>query len=228
MLILALETTAEVCGIAIRSADGRTIEREFPHEMHLSERLVSDVDAILGEAGIALSDIDGFAVGIGPGSFTGARIGVMTVKTWASILNKPSVGIASLEAVAFDNRSLGDPIAPIIRARLGSVYTQVYRMSGDVVEAVGAAEMITLEQLVERLGDSEAVLCGDGLIRYGDALKAALGDGVRYGRPDPPRASTVAILAASRFARGAAEDPLTLAPLYVASPQIGPPAAPRS
>jgi tRNA threonylcarbamoyladenosine biosynthesis protein TsaB len=100
MLILALEMTADVCSIAIRDDKGIIAERAFLHGMHLSERLIDDVDAILKDAGITLDDVEGFGVGIGPGSFTGVRIGVTTVKTWAFVRKKPVVGVCSLDALA--------------------------------------------------------------------------------------------------------------------------------
>src|SRR5262249_35815964 len=100
MLILAVETTADLCSLAIRDGQGTLVERAFRHRMHLLERLLPDVDELLADAGVALEEIEGFAVGIGPGSFTGVRIGVATVKTWADVLQKPVVGVLSLDAVA--------------------------------------------------------------------------------------------------------------------------------
>src|SRR5438105_4947992 len=128
MLILALETTSEHCSLAIRDDAGLLAERSFRHRMRLSERLMGDVEELLRDAEVALGDIEGFGVGIGPGSFTGVRLGVMTVKTWADVLNRPVAGVSALEALAYEYRGLeGFRITPVIRARPGAVYSQVFR-----------------------------------------------------------------------------------------------------
>ncbi|HXG23364.1 MAG TPA: tRNA (adenosine(37)-N6)-threonylcarbamoyltransferase complex dimerization subunit type 1 TsaB, partial [Chthonomonadales bacterium] len=100
MLILGVETTADLCSLAIRDGQGTLVERAFRHRMHLSERLIDDVDALLTDADCTLEDMEGFGVDVGPGSFTGVRIGVMTVKTWADLLGRPVGAVTALEAIA--------------------------------------------------------------------------------------------------------------------------------
>src|SRR5215510_5074121 len=100
MNILAVETTADLCSIAIRTDSCTLVERSFRHRMHLSERLIDDVDSLLKDAGLELRNIELFAVGVGPGSFTGVRIGVTTVKTWSDLMAKSVAGVTSLDALA--------------------------------------------------------------------------------------------------------------------------------
>src|SRR5437870_11515908 len=114
--------------------------------MHLSERLIDDVDSLLHDAGMSLASIEGLAVGIGPGSFTGVRIGIMTVKTWADALGKPVAGISSLEAAAAEHAVSGATIIPIIRARPDSVYTQEFVTTDDKLLAQTEPAVMTMSE----------------------------------------------------------------------------------
>ncbi len=226
MLILALETTADVCSLAIRDDKGLMVERAFRHRMHLSERLIGDVDDLLKDAGLSLSDVEGFGVGIGPGSFTGVRIGVTTVKTWAVLFGKPVVGVTSLGALAEEYVACaGSTIAPIVRARPGSVYSAFYTSSGTGVAPADAIGLCSIDVLIERLkalSTDRVIVCGEALDRYGGQLRDTLPECVTSGRPDAPRAAVVAEIAQRRIAAGAADDPLALVPCYVSPPPIDP------
>jgi universal bacterial protein YeaZ len=123
MIWLSIATSSDPCSLALSDDKGLLVEATFRHRMRLSERLISDVDALLNDAGIELHHVDAFAVDIGPGSFTGVRIGVTTAKTWADHLNKPLVGVSALEAIASGYCGLGfDLVVPTIRARPGAFY----------------------------------------------------------------------------------------------------------
>src|SRR5690348_16500250 len=102
MIVLAVETSGDLCSVAVRDGQGTLAARAFRHRMHLSERLIVDVEAVLADAGIGLEAVEAFAIGIGPGSFTGVRIGVTTVKTWADVLARPVCGVSALDAMAAD------------------------------------------------------------------------------------------------------------------------------
>src|SRR4051794_40991599 len=99
-LILAMDTSGDVCSVAVFRLGRLQAELAFRHEMHLSERLIAHVDLLLKETSARLADVDCFVVGRGPGSFTGTRIGVMTMKTFAFVQEKPIVAINGLEAMA--------------------------------------------------------------------------------------------------------------------------------
>jgi tRNA threonylcarbamoyladenosine biosynthesis protein TsaB len=231
VLILALETTADVCSLAISDADGLIAERAFRHRMHLSERLMGDVDDLLKDAGVALKDVEGFGVGIGPGSFTGVRIGVTTVKTWACLFGKPVVGVTSLEALATEHPMTHDIfVVPLIRARPGSVYYQAFWWH-DSLQPIRDPELVTLDELPEKVESvhdpmdlARVVFLGEALVRYQLELRERFPDATRFlfGPPTAPRASAIAAIAAQRIAVGQTDDPLALAPLYVSPPPIDP------
>jgi tRNA threonylcarbamoyladenosine biosynthesis protein TsaB len=245
MLILAVETTADLCSVAVRDDQGTLVERAFRHRMHLSERLIGDIDAALSDAGVSLADVEGFAVGIGPGSFTGVRIGVMTVKTWAGALAKPVCGVSALDALAEEHAGVPERIiVPLIRARPGSVYARLYRYEEGRMRGLSEPEAFVLADLAARLAadpGARYLLCGEALTRFAlgsrfrghDAacssgreqiethLRAA-GAACAFGRADPPRASVIAAIAEARFAAGQRDDPLALVPLYLSPPPIDP------
>jgi tRNA threonylcarbamoyladenosine biosynthesis protein TsaB len=227
MLILALETTADVCSIAIRDDKGVVAERAFRHRMHLSERLIDDVDSVLKDAEVTLDDVEGFGVGIGPGSFTGVRIGVTTVKTWAYVQRKPVVGVSSLDALAAEySACAGTVIAPIVRARPGTVYAAFYEADGVMVSLVTPVELMAIEDLIDKLAQragAPIIVCGEALDRYGDAIRETNLRRVTPGRAEAPRASVVAKIAVARITAGQVDDSLALVPLYVSPPPIGPP-----
>jgi len=229
MLILALETTTDVCGVAVVDERGTLEVRAFRHRMRLSERLLGEVDSVLREAGTRLEDVEGLGVGIGPGSFTGVRVGVMTAKMWADVLGLPVAGVSSLEAVAAACAPAGlGPGAPgqptvvaVIRARPGTWYVQ--RLAPG--SAAGEPETLTVELLAERLREEpgRVLLCGEGVPAVREHLVVLLGPAaarVEVAPPEPPRAEVVGRLAGERILAGRSDDPLALAPLYVAPPPI--------
>jgi len=226
VLILAVETSGDVCSVAVRDDDGLLAERAFRHRMHLSERLIGDVEAVLTDAETDLRSIEALAVGIGPGSFTGLRVGVATVKIWAHLLDNPVAGISSLEAVAFEYSGLeGALIVALIRNRPDSVHMQTFRAVATAVEPLGGPAVIPVPDIADRLAAESGitVLCGDGLERHRDVIAPRMPAGVLFGRTDSPRASVIAAIASRRICSGQTDDPISLTPMYVAPPPIGPP-----
>lgn len=221
MRLLALETTSDLCSLALLGSDGEVREEAFEHRMELLETLYTRTDAFLALDGLALRDVAAFAVGIGPGSFTGVRIGVMTAKAWSWALARPLAGIGALEAVAADQD--GQTIVALIRARPGLVYGAAYA-DGRELLAPGLFSPEELALAVSGAGIRAAVVRGDGLERGGDAVLAALAAcGVRCeaGGTGRPTAGVIARLGAARLGAGHVDDPTTLTPLYVAAPLIG-------
>jgi tRNA threonylcarbamoyladenosine biosynthesis protein TsaB len=113
MLILALDTSGDMCSVALARGDG-TVRSvfSFQHERRLSERLPGAITFVLNDAQTTLADVDALAVGLGPGSFTGVRVGVTMAKTLAQALDRPVVGVCSLAALAA-------PLLPLLAAAGG-------------------------------------------------------------------------------------------------------------
>jgi tRNA threonylcarbamoyladenosine biosynthesis protein TsaB len=227
-LLLALETSGDVCGVAV-TRDGQLLaEYSFRHEMHLSERLMGHLDAVLKNSAATLADIRAFAVGVGPGSFTGTRIGVMTIKTLAAVLEKPVYGVSGLEALAAEYAGLrAAVVAPMLPCRAGIVYTRPFRVETPTPEPLDEPDALSLADLAAQLAafsDTPLLCCGPAAARYTAELRAALGEvaaRLSVGTALFPRAALIARLADMRRASGdAPDDPLALVPLYISPPPI--------
>lgn len=224
-MILAVETSSDLCSIAVIDEKGLLVQRAFRHRMHLSERLVNDIQEVLDDAAVTLSSLKALAVGIGPGSFTGVRIGVMTMKTWADMLQIPICGISAHDAVARECQvEEGELLVSVIRARPGSVYARLFQNDCPVTEP----EILSLEVLCTEIAMRESPvvnLCGEGLIRYSDEICLALNrDGIatRLCSTRPPSSRIIGEMARVRIKAGMVDDAMTLAPLYLAPPPIDP------
>lgn len=186
-------------------------------------RLPGALASLLEEAGLALEAVEGFAVGLGPGSFTGLRIGLATWKGLAYASRRPIAGASSLAAMALaaalraPASPAGEPrvLVPLLDARKGEVYAGFYRVSGAGVEPVAPEAAIGPAALVERVaGRLDAVAFGEGREAYAGALG---GLASLDGAPATPGALEVAALA-SRTLLGAAYDAqalFALEPHYV-------------
>lgn len=229
--LLAMETSGDICGVAL-TRDGVLIaEQRFRHEMHLSERIMGEIDGILTASGITLQDVRTFAVGIGPGSFTGTRIGVMTMKTLASVTGKPIYGIDSLTALAAHYSGLQNVvIVPILPCRADTVFAAIYDASAEMPKVLVAPAVFTLDELqaaLSQIAPSAALYCGSAVPRYGNELdKGSEPFAVSCGMTNDPMPAQIARLANLRRLSEPADDVLALAPLYLAPPPITQPKVP--
>ncbi len=135
MIVLGIETATAVCAVALVDDDVVRAERRYEIPQAHSEKLMECVDDCLKSAGLILSSIDGIAISIGPGSFTGLRIGLSVAKGLAFAAGKPLVGVPTLEALALQpvRKDIGeadDVIVPMIDARRDEVYTAIFRRHG--------------------------------------------------------------------------------------------------
>ena len=218
MNIVALETTGDVCGIAIRTEGLLRIEITFRHGMRLSERLLDLLDTTLHQAGLTLEAVDRFAVDIGPGSFTGTRMGVMSAKTLAEATGREIVGIDSLEALAAPYAWLMDAlILPVLPCRKGVVFAAGFQ-SGAVAIPAEAWEFDRLFDRLALLENQKILLCGPAVSRNEAVWAAwqARGRDLLMAASDDPHAGIVAALAEAR----PAQDPVSLLPLYISPPPI--------
>lgn len=219
MRILALDTSTEVAGVAFLDGAQVRFSHTFLHRMDLSQRLLPALRWLLQDAGLSLQDADALAVGLGPGSFTGVRIGVTTAKVLAQVASLPIAGIGTLDvmAAAFSGCE-GLLVCPAIDARKQEVYAGLFRMSAGAAVEVLPPQTTPAERLAGRLQEwAEPVLvCGTGSVRYREAFLAALGERLRsvdgHDFPDPV---VLAHLGRRRLERGEQDDPLLLRPTYV-------------
>ncbi len=218
MTFLAFDTSGEMCVLVLADETGAlNAVSVFEGRRSLSRRLMGEVDSLLTRNGITLNDLSAFAVGLGPGSFTGVRVGVTTAKTWAQVTGKPLVGVGTLDAYASVWLTHHDHtyIVPVLPSRRGEVYAVVYRNGKPEGEPFAAS----LEEMTARLRAMlGAVVCGEPQLLPewgGPALRQPW---------TPPEG--LAAIAARRLAAGDTDDPLGLVPLYVVAPSISTPKNP--
>jgi tRNA threonylcarbamoyladenosine biosynthesis protein TsaB len=220
--LLAVDTSTLTGALALLQ-DGRLVaESRLGVAVTHGERLLPAIDGILGAAGWTARDLDALAVAVGPGSFTGLRIGISTVKGLAYASGRPVVPVPTLEALAFSLPFAAPLVCPLLDARKGEVYTALFRTAGGRLERLEPDRAIAPEQLALDLGGwtrsgERVVLIGDGVEPW-QATLAPRADGPVQAAPPgfrAPSAAALGHLAAQALARGEAVDPAALEPRYL-------------
>ena len=164
MLILAFESSARAASVALVE-DGRLISQYSQCSgLTHSRTLLPMAEDMLKNAELSLDKVDLFAVAHGPGSFTGIRIGVSTVKGLAWAADKPCVGVSTLEAMAWHGLAAGGLVCPVMDARRSQVYNALFKVENGKPVRLCEDRPIALSQLAEELRDlnAPAFLIGDG------------------------------------------------------------------
>ncbi|MBP5427359.1 MAG: tRNA (adenosine(37)-N6)-threonylcarbamoyltransferase complex dimerization subunit type 1 TsaB [Clostridiales bacterium] len=200
MKILALDTSTKVASVAIIDQD-KMLAEYFVNtdKMNHSQKLMPVIDGVIKDLGIDLREIDYYAVSVGPGSFTGLRIGVATVKGMAYANNKKVVAVDTLDAIANNVSYSDDIVCCIMDARNRQVYVAMYDGKKKIVEDTA----IDIDELIDKLIflGTRIIFVGDGVLVYSEYLKEKLQDNfVMPRRVDVlPRASSVAELALGKI-----------------------------
>jgi tRNA threonylcarbamoyladenosine biosynthesis protein TsaB len=216
MLVLGIETSTTQGGVAIIGPDGVLCEAVLNVEVTHSERLLPAIDRALGEARVSLEDLGGIAVSIGPGSFTGLRIGLSTAKGLVYATGLSLVGVPTLEAMAWTLPTARWQICPVLDARKQEIYTALFRHDATGVHRIMEDAAMAPEALC-RLIRNPTLFLGDGMKTYGALFRERLGERMLL----PPMASRgarpacVAELGRERLLRGEHDVPETLVPRYL-------------
>lgn len=216
MYILGIETSTMTGSVTVLDETRVLVEHTLHTRITHTERLLEAIDLVLSAASVPLHALEGVAVGIGPGSFTGLRIGVTTAKSLAYSLRKPIAGIPSLDALAAHYLFTDRLICPLLDARKREVYAAFYRNTGAQIHRVSEYAVISPQDLFRDV-DEPVVLLGEGTIAYRTQFEALLGAHAYFAdMPHSiPRASLIAQLGLGRIISAAADDCFTLTPLYV-------------
>jgi tRNA threonylcarbamoyladenosine biosynthesis protein TsaB len=218
MIVMGIETATPSGGAALWVDGAVEAAEEGSRALSHSQRLMPAIEAILRQGGRLLSDLDALAVSIGPGSFTGLRIGLSVAKALAHAAGKPVVPVSTLEALAWRFAEDGILAAPMLDARRSEIYAALFRRSepGGPLERLSADLAESPESFAERIAE-DCLAAGPGAVRYSELLAERLGERLRFvtGETAEPSAGAVAALGAERFARGERANLLTLEPVYV-------------
>ncbi len=226
MIILGIETATDICASAIIHNSDVLIERTISTPHSHSERLLSIIDECLKATQDSINTIDAIAISIGPGSFTGLRIGLSVAKGLAFSNSKKLIAVSTLEALAENARrnkivSVGQIVFPMIDARRDEVYTALYSVKNDDLEEIIPPRSITLSECVNLIEpDNTIIIVGDGSEKFKDYLKKVdLKQSSRYIIPPSAlqlcSAVSVAICGKRKIEKNEISNIETLEPLYV-------------
>jgi len=216
-MLLAIETSSLVSSVALLHNDTLRAELTIQAKLTHSEQLMPHIADMLDKASVPKNTIDSIAVAIGPGSFTGLRIGLATAKGLAYAWNIPIVGVSTPESLAWNSIGCADLICPLIDAQKGNVYFSLYEWQGtQLIERlpIGIKNVEDVLIMLEKY-DRPVSFCGDGalLARCAIEQRNCL---FRMAPPTMviPRAGSVALAGALRLAEGSADDCMSLTPSY--------------
>lgn len=212
MPILAIDTATLVSSVALATADTLVAELTIQTRKTHSERLMPHIASLLTMAEIPQTSLKAVAVSIGPGSFTGLRIGLATAKAMAYALNIPLIGVPTLAALAVGCPVPGVFLAPMLDAQKGNVYLGLYEWREGAVREVQPAKVVAFAEAQAELSRLErpVLMLGEAAVMH----KADIA------QPVPPhvvmpRAGSIAVLAQAMYAQGITHDVATLEPLYI-------------
>lgn len=213
MKLLAIDTATKAAAAAIVSNDGVLGEIGLNIGKTHSQKFLPAVKQLLRLCDVTLADMDGFAVTVGPGSFTGVRIGLATAKAWSYALDKPVIGVNTLDALAGN----GDCryICPILDARRNEFYTCLYE-NGQPIWDYQALSPVALAERLSSIND-KIEFVGDAASVYQEFFKEQLGEKAYF--PDSSRqvfmAASLGAIALEKLKQGQCSTALEIQPFYL-------------
>ena len=214
MYILAIDTATTTCSVAVTS-DTTLLGEVLLHEQHHSERIISLIDRLLTETALTRRDIDCIAVAVGPGSFTGLRVGISTAQGLAFALDRPVIGVPSLEILA-RQAIPAEHICPMLEAGKGQVYTCLFAATRQGVLEKTISETVIEAGAWAQTISGTTLFTGPGALRYRDRILHCYSDTALFAPSSValPRASTLAVIAGERYAEPVSYTHLTLPTIY--------------
>lgn len=221
-VILALDTATEVGSVALCTAEGIVVSRYFDVGLQHSQRLFSEVESALEAAGMEVGAVRAVAVAIGPGSFTGLRIGLSAAKGLCLAAAKDLVTVSTLEALAARLPFARLPVCAVLDARRREVYAALYDTATGVPVELTPPRAIAPAQLAQQRANAATLYTGDGATAYRELLAAnspAQFAPLPCARPD---AGAIGWLALSKLKKSQTADLGSVEPEYLRSPDARP------
>lgn len=215
MKILTIDTSSNCSSVSL--SDGSTLLGEclLGEDRSNSGRLLDSIAGLLKAAGLTPDGLDAFAVSVGPGSFTGVRVGIATVKGLALATGKPVVGFSSLAMLAMNLPYSSEPVAPMFDARKAEVYAALYRC-GSLPETMLPDAVISPEEFLSGI-KHPTIFIGDGAVRYRELICSQLGELAIFPpwHANLPRACAGAVIAREAALEGRFTPLALLNPTYL-------------
>lgn len=217
MKVLGIDTSTKTMSIALLEDSKISGEIFFDSNMDHSEKLIDNIKYLLEQNDISIKDVDLFSVAIGPGSFTGIRIGIATIKGLTDFLKKPAIGVSSLEALS-RNFSSSKIVITAVDAKRERVYGAIYDYSDDKLEIILKEGMYPFLEFIEKIEKYEgAIIAGDVNSKIAKATSKKFSYAVESNLLN--RASNVAFIAAEKYKSGDYISNEDLKANYFAKPQ---------
>lgn len=224
-MILAVETATERIGVALIGSEGVCASFEATRGRHHAEIVVPAIEFVCRHGGVAVSELSAIAVDVGPGLFTGMRVGLATAKAMGQALDVPLIGITSLEVLAYSCRHVSGVIVPVVDARKGQVFFGFHRAPSDSstsegTQMLGEARVGDVAELIAAIEDrGQRVICvGDGAVRYRSELDGHPLVHLADAHSAHPRADNLAIMAMRRALREQWSDARDVQAVYLRAP----------
>jgi tRNA threonylcarbamoyladenosine biosynthesis protein TsaB len=214
--LLTIDTSTPAGSVALSQGDRLLGEILLNTPSTHTDRLLTSLHQLLDDTGVDLAEVDAFAVVLGPGSFTGLRVGVATVKGLALAMDKPVIGISSLQALAVQVPFPKYPLCGLLDARKQEVYAGMFRWEGGLPVLLGKERVLPPEALMEEL-TGDVLFVGNGANVYRTLIIRQLGSRAHFApwSLEIPRASAAAALALAAWRNGQIMPVELLAPLYI-------------
>jgi tRNA threonylcarbamoyladenosine biosynthesis protein TsaB len=222
MRILAADTSTSINTVAVCDDERILAETIVDCGRGHSERLINTVDWVLAEAGLGLDDLDALAVSIGPGSFTGVRVGVATWKGLALGKRLPLVPVPTLDAMTRLSAFPNGLVCPLLDARMKEVYGAIYRFGAGEREKLTEDRVCPIDALLDEIEDKglQPLVLGNGASLYRDRIRERLPHATfAPGICAVPRASAVAMEALDLIAHGVCTVAADVSPVYLRQSQ---------
>ncbi len=216
MPLLAIETSTRQMGVAVLEGERLLASYELLADYPHAVELPNAVKRVLNDARTSLDALEAIIVDIGPGSFTGLRIGLAFVKALAFPTKKPVVGVPSLDVLAAGLPYTTRTVCPILDAKQKNVYAALYAPDAHTPKRQSDYLLAPVAEVLAQI-TQPTVLLGDGAILYRDQIIERIGERAEFASVEFafPRAATLARLGAERLANGQRDDASTLVPMYL-------------
>lgn len=221
MKILAVDTSSKICSVCIMEDSEVLLEKHTNDEKTHSQNLMPLIDELFNETNLTLDDINLLACSQGPGSFTGIRIGLATIKAFADAKNIPVVGVTSLESLAYNITETG-LIVSLIDAKNDNVYYSLFSNNGTTYNQIGEFKSDSIQNILDDLFiyDDKLIFVGDGSEVHHDKIKSLIKNSVFAEHTQNLQTSiSIAKSAYNKFKKGMYGDSDSLLPIYLKKSQ---------
>ncbi|MEG0570275.1 MAG: tRNA (adenosine(37)-N6)-threonylcarbamoyltransferase complex dimerization subunit type 1 TsaB [Oscillospiraceae bacterium] len=222
MKILAIDTSAKVASVSIVSQDEVIAEFNINCKLTHSQTLMPMCEQILSQTNLKIEDLDAFAVSVGPGSYTGLRIGISAVKGLALATNKPCIAVSTLHALALNVSLFDGVICAVMDARCNQVYCALFNSNANELQRITNDEAIPIDELEVKLKtfQKNIILVGDGALLCYNSLSDKISNLSLSPKSQMlQKASSVGLLGVSAYNNGQTLTCDELMPLYLRLPQ---------